>query len=284
MAGAKRLFLHAMVVPNAGPEVAPLALMKDAIDRYPIAARKCYTQWGPNGRGFELDSPSVSLSMKTCLMNCSAEKQATGSSAPQDPCGKLARIRSQYWPAELRQAPAGSTMWVWTSKMNSSPAIASAAAAVSNAPSSGTLKWPPVLPSAANASFNVSKVVAAPHSDCRKARRSSPTRRACAPIRRSASALARATGSASGTGRNSPLEVASTLTGSGTPQVVGHGSCLRVADVKLSRVLSGAPIILRALPGQRTLPHHVNIPPVSSKRLAPHLPLSWLDESRFFGN
>src|SRR5262249_35210225 len=33
MDGAKRLFLHAMVVPNAGEEVAPLQLMKDAVDR-----------------------------------------------------------------------------------------------------------------------------------------------------------------------------------------------------------------------------------------------------------
>ena len=38
MEGAHRLFLHAMVVPNAGAEVAPLQLMKDAVDRYPVAA------------------------------------------------------------------------------------------------------------------------------------------------------------------------------------------------------------------------------------------------------
>jgi uncharacterized protein len=59
--GARRLFLHAMVVPNAGREVAPLQLMKDAVDRYPIAAWKCYTQWGPKGTGFELDSPDVGI-------------------------------------------------------------------------------------------------------------------------------------------------------------------------------------------------------------------------------
>jgi predicted TIM-barrel fold metal-dependent hydrolase len=35
--------------------------MKDALDRYPIAAWKCYTQWGPEGRGFELDSPDVGI-------------------------------------------------------------------------------------------------------------------------------------------------------------------------------------------------------------------------------
>ena len=61
MEGANRLFLHAMVVPNAGPEVAPLQLMKDAVDRYPIAAWKCYTQWGPEGIGFELDSPDIGI-------------------------------------------------------------------------------------------------------------------------------------------------------------------------------------------------------------------------------
>jgi uncharacterized protein len=61
MEDAHRLFLHAMVIPNAGPEVAPLQLMKDASDRYPIAAWKCYTQWGPTGIGFELDSPEVGV-------------------------------------------------------------------------------------------------------------------------------------------------------------------------------------------------------------------------------
>ena len=122
---------------------------------------------------------------------------------------------SQYLPAELRQAPAGSTIWVCTSKMNSSPASASAPAAVSNALSLGKRKRPPMLPSAAKASFNVSKVVAAPQSDCRNARRPIPTRFAFSPIRNSASRLARATCSVSGTGRNSPLEVASTFIGSG---------------------------------------------------------------------
>jgi predicted TIM-barrel fold metal-dependent hydrolase len=61
MGGADRLFLHAMVIPNAGLEVAPLQLMKDAVDRYPIKAWKCYTQWGPKGRGFELDSSDVDI-------------------------------------------------------------------------------------------------------------------------------------------------------------------------------------------------------------------------------
>ncbi len=60
MAGAHRLFLHAMVVPNA-PAVQPLELMAEAVRRYPIAAWKCYTQWGPDGVGFELDDPAVGI-------------------------------------------------------------------------------------------------------------------------------------------------------------------------------------------------------------------------------
>jgi hypothetical protein len=61
MEGAHRLFLHAMVVPNGGPEIEPLQLMQDAVARYPIAAWKCYTQWGPQGVGWELDSPNVGV-------------------------------------------------------------------------------------------------------------------------------------------------------------------------------------------------------------------------------
>src|SRR5262245_42663932 len=163
----------------------------------------------------ESTARSVSLSMNTCLMNFSAEKQSTGSSSPQEACGNFARICSQYLPAELRQAPAGSTIWVCTSKMNSSPSSASAAAAVSNALSLGNRKRPPMLPSLAKASFKVSNVVAAPQSDCRNVRRPIPTRSAFSLIRNSASRLACATGSVRGTGRNSPLEVASTLIGSG---------------------------------------------------------------------
>ena len=61
MEGANRLFLHAMVVPNGGPEIEPLQLMQDAVARYPIAAWKCYTQWGPDGVGWELDSPDIGV-------------------------------------------------------------------------------------------------------------------------------------------------------------------------------------------------------------------------------
>lgn len=60
MEGAHRLFLHAMVVPNA-PAIDPLKLMGEAIARYPIKAWKSYTQWGPEGVGWELDDPAIGI-------------------------------------------------------------------------------------------------------------------------------------------------------------------------------------------------------------------------------
>ena len=60
MEGAHRLFLHAMVVPNA-PQIDPLELMAEAARRYPIKAWKSYTQWGPEGRGWELDDPAIGI-------------------------------------------------------------------------------------------------------------------------------------------------------------------------------------------------------------------------------
>jgi uncharacterized protein len=60
MEGADRLFLHAMVVPNA-PAIEPLRLMEEAVARYPIAAWKSYTQWGPDGIGWELDDPATGM-------------------------------------------------------------------------------------------------------------------------------------------------------------------------------------------------------------------------------
>lgn len=60
MAGAKRLFLHTMVVPNA-TTIDPLALMEEAARRYQIAAWKSYTQWGPDRAGWQLDDPRVGI-------------------------------------------------------------------------------------------------------------------------------------------------------------------------------------------------------------------------------
>jgi hypothetical protein len=94
MDGAHRLFLHAMVVPNAGPEVAPLQLMKDAIDRYPIAAWKCYTQWALRASASNLTAPmspflssngrassacATFVSIRVC---CSLASQKSSADAP----------------------------------------------------------------------------------------------------------------------------------------------------------------------------------------------------------
>ena len=58
--GAHRLFLHAMIVPNA-PATDPLKFMEEAAGRYPIKAWKSYTQWGPEGIGWELDNPTIGI-------------------------------------------------------------------------------------------------------------------------------------------------------------------------------------------------------------------------------
>ena len=47
MEGADRLFLHAMVMPNAGPEVAPLQLMKDARRSLPHRGLEVLHAMGP---------------------------------------------------------------------------------------------------------------------------------------------------------------------------------------------------------------------------------------------
>jgi hypothetical protein len=60
MEGAQRLFLHAMIVPNA-TEIDPLKFMEEATVLYPIKAFKSYTQWGPKGVGWELDDPAIGI-------------------------------------------------------------------------------------------------------------------------------------------------------------------------------------------------------------------------------
>ena len=52
MEGTHRLLLHGRVNPNQSGD---LAGMDELAARYPIAAWKTYTQWGPDGKGFFLD-------------------------------------------------------------------------------------------------------------------------------------------------------------------------------------------------------------------------------------
>ena len=52
MEGTHRMLLHGRVNPN---QEGDLEAMDELAARYPIAAWKTYTQWGPDGRGFFLD-------------------------------------------------------------------------------------------------------------------------------------------------------------------------------------------------------------------------------------
>ena len=52
MEGTHRVFLHGRVNPN---QPGDLEAMDMLAERYPIAAWKTYTQWGPDGKGFYLD-------------------------------------------------------------------------------------------------------------------------------------------------------------------------------------------------------------------------------------
>jgi len=59
--GTDRLRLHAGVLPNVGPIEVALRRMEQAAHEWPIAAWKCYTQWGPEGVGWALDDPKVGI-------------------------------------------------------------------------------------------------------------------------------------------------------------------------------------------------------------------------------
>jgi uncharacterized protein len=56
--GTDRLLLHAPVVPNAPGEIDRMA---EVAAKYPVAAWKVYTQWGPEGTGWRLDDPRTGV-------------------------------------------------------------------------------------------------------------------------------------------------------------------------------------------------------------------------------
>lgn len=59
LAGTHRLYIHGRVNPNSPGD---LEAMDELAARYPIAAWKTYTQWGPDGNGFFLDDePGIRL-------------------------------------------------------------------------------------------------------------------------------------------------------------------------------------------------------------------------------
>ena len=66
LAGTHRLYIHGRVNPNSPGD---LEAMDELANRYPIAAWKTYTQWGPDGNGFFLDDePGIRLIEKAARL------------------------------------------------------------------------------------------------------------------------------------------------------------------------------------------------------------------------
>ncbi len=59
--GAPRVLVHNLIAPNFGDLHARLDAMDAAAHTGKVAAFKVYTAWGPNGRGFSLEDPSIGL-------------------------------------------------------------------------------------------------------------------------------------------------------------------------------------------------------------------------------
>jgi predicted TIM-barrel fold metal-dependent hydrolase len=60
MDGTKRLLIHGRVNPN---QPGDLEGMDELAERWGVVAWKCYTQWGPDGRGFYLSDEATGLAM-----------------------------------------------------------------------------------------------------------------------------------------------------------------------------------------------------------------------------
>ncbi len=59
--GSSRLLLQNVLAPNFGPLGASLEEMTKNAETGKVSAFKVYTAWGPGGRGFDLDDPSIGL-------------------------------------------------------------------------------------------------------------------------------------------------------------------------------------------------------------------------------
>jgi predicted TIM-barrel fold metal-dependent hydrolase len=57
----RRVLLHSIVVPNAGPIEAQLDRMQAQAEHGDVAAWKVYTPYGPDGRGWSLDDPGLGV-------------------------------------------------------------------------------------------------------------------------------------------------------------------------------------------------------------------------------
>ena len=99
MEGTHRLLLHGRVNPN---QAGDLEGMDELAARYPIAAWKTYTQWGPDGKGFFLDD-DIGLAMiekarKLGIRNIAIHKGLSfgPESYAQSTCVDVGRIAKRY--------------------------------------------------------------------------------------------------------------------------------------------------------------------------------------------
>ena len=99
MEGTHRMLLHGRVNPN---QVGDLDGMDELAARYPIAAWKTYTQWGPDGKGFFLDD-DVGVAMIEKARKLGIRKIAVHKGLPFGPqsyahstCVDIGRVAKRY--------------------------------------------------------------------------------------------------------------------------------------------------------------------------------------------
>ncbi len=104
MEGTHRMLLHGRVNPN---QAGDLDGMDELAARYPIAAWKTYTQWGPDGKGFFLDD-DVGVAMIEKARKLGIRKIAVHKGLPFGPqsyahstCVDIGRVAKRYPDVEL---------------------------------------------------------------------------------------------------------------------------------------------------------------------------------------
>ncbi len=99
MDGTHRMLLHGRVNPN---QAGDLDGMDELAERYPIAAWKTYTQWGPNGKGYFLDEDIglafIEKARKLGVKNIAIHKGLPFSGYPYrySLCDDIGRVARQY--------------------------------------------------------------------------------------------------------------------------------------------------------------------------------------------
>ncbi|MDQ2964034.1 MAG: amidohydrolase [Pseudomonadota bacterium] len=99
MEGTHRLLLHGRVNPN---QAGDLEGMDELAQRYPIAAWKTYTQWGPDGKGFFLDDEAglalIEKARKLGVRNIAIHKGLPfgPESYAHSTCADVGRVAKRY--------------------------------------------------------------------------------------------------------------------------------------------------------------------------------------------